>query len=229
VLGGLYYNHRLRGDVQKDPEIVPGAEQRRALEVLLRTIEPQNLEIDEKILYLIPPRPPGYRETRELLHGYTGDTFDPLGAAEAVSNHAIGLILHPERVSRLIDYHSRNKDYPGLSDVLERLIAATWMSVLKSGTQAEIQRVVDNVFLYSLMRLAVDERVSPQAHAIAFMKLAELQIMLTQKANLTGDDSQKAHYFFAISEIDRFRKDPSSFTFIEHFNPPPGAPIGMYH
>jgi hypothetical protein len=102
------------------------------------------------------------------LRGYTGDTFDPLGAAEAVSNHTIGLILHPERVS-------------------------------------------------------------PQAHAIAFMKLAELQIMLNQKANLTGDDSQKAHYFFAISEIDRFRKDPSSFSFIEHLNPPPGAPIGMYH
>lgn len=229
VLGGLYYNHRLRGDVQKDPEIVPGTEQRRGLEVLLRTIEPQNLEIDEKILNLISPRPPGYRETRELLRGYTGDTFDPLGAAEAVSNHTIGLILHPERVSRLIDYHSRNKDYPGLSDVLERLIETTWMSVLKSGTHAEIQRVVDNVFLYSLMRLAVDERVSPQAHAIAFMKLAELQIMLTQKANLTGDDNQKAHYFFAISEIDRFRKDPSSFTFIEHLDPPPGAPIGMYH
>lgn len=227
VLGGLYYNHRLRGDVQKDPVNVPGAEQFRALDVLLRTIEPQNLEIKKKILDLIPPRPPGYRETRELLRGYTGATFDPLGAAEAVANHTIGLILHPERVSRLIDYHSRNREYPGLSDVLDHMIATTWMSVLKSGTHAEIQRVVDNVFLYSLMRLAVEKRVSPQAHAIAFLKLAELQSILSQKAPLTGDEDQKAHYFYALSEIDRFRKDPNSFTFIEHLNPPPGAPIGM--
>ena len=229
VIGGLYYNHRLRGDVQKDPEIVPGAEQLRALEVLLRTIKPQNLKIDEKIINIIPPRPPGYRETRELLRGYTGDTFDPLGAAEAVADHTIGLILHPERVSRLIDYHSRNKDYPGLSDVLDHLIAATWLSVLKSGTHAEIQRVVDNVFLYSLMRLAVEKRVSPQAHAIAFLKLAELQSILSQKAPLTGDENQKAHYFYALSEIDRFRKNPNSFTFAEHLKPPPGAPIGMYN
>jgi hypothetical protein len=229
VLGGLYYNHRLRGDVQKDPVIVPGAEQFRALEVLLRTIEPENLEIEKKVLDLIPPRPPGYRETRELLHGFTGATFDPLGAAEALANHTIGLILHPERVSRLIDYHSRNRECPGLSDVLDHLIATTWMSVLKSGPHAEIQRVVDNVFLYSLMRLAVEERVSPQAHAIVFLKLAELQSVLSQKVPLTGDEDQKAHYFYALSEIDRFRKDPGSFTFIEHLNPPPGAPIGMYN
>ncbi len=228
VLGGLYYNHRLRGDVQKDPEIVPGSEQRRALEALLQTIEPQNLEIDKKILNLLPPRPPGYHETQELLRGHTGDTFDPLGAAEILANHTIGLILHPERVSRLIDYHSRNEDYPGLSDVLDRLIAATWMSVLRSGTHAEIQRVVDNVFLFSLMRLAVDERVPTHAHAVAFLKLAELQSMLSQKAPLTGDEDQKAHYFYALSEIDRFRKNPDSFKFIEPLDPPPGAPIGMY-
>jgi hypothetical protein len=229
VLGGLYYNHRLRGDVQKNPVIVPGDEQRRALGVLLRTIEPENLEIKKEILNIIPPRPPGYREIRELLKGYTGDTFDPLGAAEAVANHTIGLILNPERVSRLIDYHSRNNDYPGLSDVLDHLVAATWMSVLKSGTHAEIQRVVDNVVLYSLMRLAVDKRVSPQVHAIAFLKLAELQSALSQKAPLTGDDDQKAHYFYALSEIERFRKDPNSFTFRRHLAPPPGAPIGMFN
>jgi hypothetical protein len=229
VLGGLYYNHRLRGDVQKDPLIVPGPEQFRALEVLLRTIEPQNLEINANILSLIPPRPPGYREKRELLPGYTGDTFDPLGAAEALANHTIGLILHPERVSRLIDYHSRSREYPGLSDVLDHMIAVTWMSVLKSGTQAEIQRVVDNVFLYNLMRLAVNERISPHAHAIAFLKLAELQSVLSQKAPLTGDEGQKAHYFYALSEIERFRKNPRGFSFVEHLDPPPGAPIGMYH
>jgi hypothetical protein len=228
VLGGLYYNHRLRGDVQEDPRIVPGDEQRRALDVLLRAIEPHNLEISAKILDLIPPRPPGYGETRELLRGYTGDTFDPLGAAEALAKHTIGLMLHPERVSRLIDYHSRNRTYPGLSDVLDRLIATTWMSVLKTGTQAELQRIVNNVFLYNLMRLAVDHRVSPHAHAIAFFKLAELQSMLSQKAPLTGDEDQKAHYFYALSEIERFRKDPGDFKLIDPLDPPPGAPIGMY-
>jgi len=228
VLGGLYYNHRLRGDVQEDPKIVPGDEQRRALEVLLQTIEPQNLEIREEILALIPPRPPGYRETRELLGGYTGDTFDPLGAAEALASHTIGLILHPERVSRLIDYHSRDDTYPGLSEVLDRMIEATWMSALKSKTYAEIQRIVDNVFLYSLMRLAVAENVPAQVHAIALLKLSDLQNLLSRKANLTGAEDQKAHYFFAISEIERFREDPGDFMFIDPLDPPPGAPIGMY-
>jgi len=48
VIGGLYYNHTLRGDVQADPKIVDGTEQRRALEVLLRTLQPNNLALEEK-------------------------------------------------------------------------------------------------------------------------------------------------------------------------------------
>ena len=102
VLGGLYYNHTLRGDVQKNPEIVPTSEQHRALDVLLQTIHPKNLALDETILNIIPPRPPGYRQTRELFPGHTGSTFDPLGASEAAANHTMRLILHPQRAARMV-------------------------------------------------------------------------------------------------------------------------------
>lgn len=55
VLGGLYYNHALRGGPQYIQKQVPAKEQRRALSVLLTTIEPENLIIDERILKLLPP------------------------------------------------------------------------------------------------------------------------------------------------------------------------------
>jgi hypothetical protein len=228
VLGGLYYYHKLRGDVQKNPEIVPGAEQRRALEVLLKTIQPEFLAIDEKILSLIPPRPPGYRGTRELFPDYTGQTFDPFAAAESAANLTIGLILRPERAARLVEYHSRKKDIPGLADVLDRLISSTWKSTLKSSYHAEIQRVVDNALMYNMMRLAVEEGTNPQVRAVAMLKLEELRNWLSVQVKSVKDESQKAHYFYAVSQIKLFQADPSKVKFAVASRPPPGAPIGMF-
>jgi hypothetical protein len=228
VIGGLYYNHRLRGDVQDNPKIVSGNEQRRALHVLLQTIEPENLAISDSILNLIPPRSPGYRPTRELFKKYTGMTFDPLGAAEALTHHVFGLILHPERAARLVDYHSRQENCPGLSEVLASLIDATWKSPAKQGTHAEIQRVVNAILLYHVIQLAVDERSPTQVSAVAIAQLAELKEWLVQQVKMIQDPDQKSHFVFALSEISRFQDDPQEFRFVEPLSPPPGAPIGTH-
>jgi hypothetical protein len=234
-LGGLYYNHTLRGDVQKDPEIVEPEEQQRALEALFKTIYPTNLAIDEKILNIIPPRPPGYRQTRELFPGHTGSTFDPLGAAEVAANLTIRLILHPERAARLVDYHSRDKKYPGFGEVLDQLITFTWKSPYKSGKFVEIQRVVNSLLLYHMMSLVADENNASQVRALAFLKLDELKRWLKRQMNtvkdgehLVTDPDQRAHFLYAVGKIELFQKDPSKITLPVPLSSPPGAPIGMY-
>jgi hypothetical protein len=234
-LGGLYYNHKLRGDVQKNPEIVEPEEQQRALEALLQTILPMNLAIDDKILDIIPPRAPGYRQTRELFPGHTGSTFDPLGAAEVAADLTIRLILHPERAARLVDHHSRDNKYPGFGNVLDQLITFTWKSPFKSGKFAEIQRVVNSVLLYNVMSLVAYEENAPQVRALAFMKLEELKNWLRWQLNMrknneyvVEDPDQRAHFLYAIGKIELFQKDPSKITLPAPLSTPPGAPIGMY-
>jgi hypothetical protein len=164
-----------------------------------------------------------------LFKRYTGITFDSLGAAEALARHVLGLILHPERTARLVDYHSRQKDCPGLTEVLGSLIEATWKSPAKSGALAEIQRVVNVTLLYHTMQLVVHERTSTQVRAIAFSQLDGLRKWLAKQVKVTQDEDQKSHYVFALSEIARFQEDPREFRFVEPLTPPPGAPIGMYH
>lgn len=227
TLGGLYYNHALRGDVQKNPEIVPASEQRRALDALLKTIQPENLAIDEKILNLIPPRPPGYWQHRDLFPGYTGPTFDPLAAAGNAAGLTMEAILHPERAARMVEYHSRNTDVPGLAEVLDKLISSTWKTEPKSAYHREIQRVVDNVLLYNLMRLAVHEEAAPSARAIASLKLDELKTWLSERINSLEDERQKAHYFQAAWQIKLFQDNPDKVKFAAPQKPPQGAPIGM--
>jgi len=227
TLGGLYYNHTLRGDVQKDPEIVPASEQRRALELLLKTIQPENLALDERILNLIPPRPPGYGENRDLFSGYTGPTFDPLAAAENAASITIGAVLHPERAARMIEYHARRNDVPGLAEVLDKLISVTWKSDLKSGLLAEIQSVVNNVLLYKLMRLAADEEAAPSVCSMASLKLEQLKEWLSQKIKSVSDEYQRAHFFQAIWRIKLFQENPDRIQITAPLLPPQGPPIGM--
>ncbi len=228
VLGGLYYHHKLRGDVQKKPEIVSGLEQRRALDVLLQTLQSEFLAVDEKILALIPPRPPGYRESRDLFPGYTGQTFDPFAAAETAANLTIGLILRPERAARLVEYHSRRKEVPGLNEILDKLISSTWKSSSESNYLMEIQRVVNNVLLYNMMILAVDDGVSSQVRAVTMLHLDKLKNWLHQQVKSVKDESQKAHYLYALSQITQFQIDPSKVKLAAPSRPPQGAPIGMY-
>src|SRR5271165_3217090 len=64
VLGGNEYTYALRGDGQPITKIVPAAEQRRALAALLETIKPDTLTLPDRILVLIPLRPPDYPRTR---------------------------------------------------------------------------------------------------------------------------------------------------------------------
>jgi len=156
-------------------------------------------------------------------------TFDPLGTAEALAHHVLGLILHPERAARLVDYHSRQEDSPGFTEVLGSMIEATWKSPAKLGVHAEIQRVVNAVLLYSTMGLAVHERAPAQVRAIAFSQLDALREWLAHQIQVIQDEDQKSHYVFALSEIARFQEDPQEFRLVAPMTLPPGAPIGMYH
>ena len=228
TLGGLDYTYAVRGDGQKISQIVPGTEQRAALTALLTTLDPKALAIPERLLRLLPPRAHGYPRTREDFRIRTGVTFDALSAAESAADLTASLLLHPERASRLVEYHARDQANPGLAEVLDRLLSATWKSRRPRGTLiAEVGRTVDNVVLYRLMQLAANEEASEQARAIAFWKLTQLRQYLEEHRGISdSEDGQAAHYLYAANQIREFEKDPKRITVSKPVDPPDGAPIG---
>ena len=225
LIGGLYYHHTVRGGVQRSPEIVPGDEQRRALEVLLRTIHPETLALPEKLLGVIPPRPSELGQTRDLFPGRTGSPFDPLGAAEAAANLTVELLLHPERAARLVEHRSRRPDVPGFGEVVDSLVSATWKTIHEDPSHAEIQRVVGNLVLHGLMKLASDEETATQVRSIAYLKLEELGGWLNEQVGATEDEEQRAHYTHGAARIRLFQKDPEKVKLAEPLTPPQGPPI----
>jgi hypothetical protein len=226
LVGGQYYTYAVKGDGQKIVEILPADVQWEAFEELLQTLNSKTLRIPENILALLPPRPLGYPRTRELFKSRTGVAFDPLTAAESAANLEISLILHPERAARLVDFHSRVSRYPGLDDVLDRLIRYTWKSPETDSYDREIQRTVANVVLNQMMKLANSETGSNQVRAIVFLKLEELREWLAGQVPREKDKLQKAHYSWAIWQIEQFKENPGKFKFLKAMDLPDGPPIG---
>jgi hypothetical protein len=226
VLGGLYYTFALRGDGQVPTAMVPGAEQRRALDALLATITPNALALPESILKLIPPHPLGYERHRELFRSRTNLTFDALSPAEVAANHTVSFILNPERAARLVQYHARDNSLPDLTEVIDKLIARTWKAPRGSGYPAEVERTVDDVVLYNLMSLASLESSAEQVRAVTALKISELKAWISREVKRVKDENQRAHLLYAVSQIEKFQQDPKKVTLTRPAEAPPGQPIG---
>jgi hypothetical protein len=212
VLGGNEYTYALRGDGERITQIVPAPEQRRALQALLMTIDPAALTISERILNLIPPRPPGYPRTAETFPAKTGLTFDPVAAAEAAADLTVSLILNPQRAARLIQYHAQNQQNPGLDEVVETLFRATWQSQPRSGLEAQVAQATGNVVLIRLLGLAVDPSASAEVRSVATAQVEKLK--------------SSVHAPYAQSLIAAFERDPKQLQLPTPAEPPPGQPIG---
>lgn len=226
VIGGLYYTYALRGDGQVPTKMVPPAEQKQALDALLKSISPSTLALREELIALIPPRPLGYRRSRETVKIRTGLTFDPIASAEAAADMSIGLLLRPERASRLVEYHGRDTSQPGLNFVLDQLLLATWKSPRQVGYAEELRNAVNAVALKNLMYLVSDNSASEQARAIAYANLLGLKEWAAKQAAKTENKDQKASLQFAVFQIDQFEENPEGFKRMTPLTPPDGSPIG---
>jgi len=227
VIGGLSYTYALRGDGQVSAEIVDAQEQRRALDAVLSTLRPEVLALPELLLHLIPPRPPEYpRSPKEDFHLRTAPVFDALAPAEAAAQHTLATLFDPDRAMRLVEFFARGANYPGFGEILDKAIATTWKSPRATGYGAEIQRVVNNVMLYDLITLALNNNAADQVRGIAALKLNELRTWLTAQLPSVSDESWRAHYFFALSQIKQLQEDPKQLNLTRPNEPPEGQPIG---
>jgi hypothetical protein len=225
LIGGLNYRYALRGDGQPVTELLTPQQEIKALESLLKTVQPSALALPESLLKILPPRPLGYRSHRELFSGKTDLTFDPLAAAETASDLTFSMILYPARANRLFEHHSRDARLPSLESVIDKLLTATIKSNAKSGYEGAIQMSTANALFTNLAKLAVSKDASAQTKAIVNFKLDQLKSWLQGKS--TTDEEWKAYYAYLAKQISQFQDDPDEFKQDKVLEAPPGAPIGM--
>ncbi|WP_290799226.1 zinc-dependent metalloprotease [Flavihumibacter sp. UBA7668] len=220
MLGGISYSYAVKGDGSPSMKLVPKADQLKALDAIIKTIDPQALVIPDKIVQLIPPRPAGYSSSRELFSKRSGLNFDPLSPAETAADLPFSFLFHPDRINRMeIQGHQG-----GLSagEMAEVLITATFKAKRKSGLEAMIQQQTEQVLLTYLLSWSVNEALSMPARARGLAILKELKDWLETELKTTTDPSSKAHLAYALERM----KAPDKAKPTQQAGLPPGAPIG---
>jgi len=226
LIGGLNYRYALRGDGQPITELLTPQQELKAMDALMKTVSPSALMVPENLLRMMPPRPIGYDRHRELVKIKTELTFDPLTVAETAADFTFSMMLHPARVNRLFEHHSRDAKLPSLESVLDKMISATIKSANKTGYEGAVQMSVNYALLSNLIKLAMnDKETLSQTRGIAQLKLDQLKIWLLSR-NLP-DESWKSHYSFLAKQIVLFQEDPEEYKQDRMLPVPPGAPIGM--
>lgn len=224
MIGGLNYRYALRDDGQPVTEMLTSEQEQKALDALLKTIEPSALALPENLLRIIPPRPLGYTRHRELLKIKTELTFDPLAAAETAADMIFGLILNPARANRLVEHNLRDTKLPALTTVIDKMMNATIKSTPQTGIQGGIQMSTNLALVNNLAKLLVDEETSVQAKAIVKQRLMLLQLWLAARP---ADENWKGHFQFLASLVDLVKEEPDEFKAEKILPAPPGMPIGM--
>lgn len=223
LIGGLDYNYAVKGGNQTIVKRVDGATERRAMNAILRTLDVKTIGIPKHLLAMFPPRAMGYSRTRESFKSKVGVAFDPFGAVQTSSNMTLDLLLHPERVTRLVQHKSLDKKQLGLEELLDALISSSIKKEHKDSYAKELQQVVNIQVLNQLFSLVANNGTYRQVNAIVRAKLKEIKSYYAQTKKKGVDSIYRDEM---VMLIDTFMKNPKGFKKIRSPKIPDGSPIG---
>ena len=223
MIGGLDYTYAIKDDGNTIVKRIPGKLERKALVSVIKTLSVEELAIPKKILDLFPPRAFNYGRTRESFKSKTGVAFDPFGAVETASSMTLGLLLHPERVTRLVQHKSIDNSQLGLVEVLDDVIANSFQKSYKDTYFQELQNIVNYQVLNHLFYLSSNKDMYWQVNAIVNDKIDKINTLLN---NSKTPGIQKIYHKDMIKMISNFKKNPTKFKKPITPKIPDGSPIG---
>jgi hypothetical protein len=226
-VGGLEYSYAVRGDGQPLSRPVPADTQRRALDALLAVLDPSSLDLPDKVIAALVPRPAGHGPNREMFGSRTRPAFDPLGAAATAAGQIAERLLQPERLARMVDFHRRDPAFPGVDEVARTVIDRVFGDGGgEPDRHAEIRRAVQWVVVERMLSLAADTDVSQAVRTHLDAALRDLADRLESDAGV--DDVGRAHRSMMRAEIQGYLRN-REWQASERWRPmppPPGSPIG---
>ena len=227
VVGGMEYSYALRGDGQPVAATVAADRQRQALEMIAGILSPELLDLPDRVLNLLLPRPFEHERNREMFASTTEPAFDALGAAATAADQVVQALLEPARLGRLIDFHRRDPSLPGPRAVFDVLLERAFAEAAEgeSSRHTELRHVIRRVIVDRWLALAADHATGPAVRAHLELALRQARSRLPEFA----DFATAWPYDVALAgDIDRFlgRAETSAPAGHTPSPLPPGSPIG---
>jgi Met-zincin/Domain of unknown function (DUF5117) len=225
LIGAVDYDYAVVGRSETHVRAIDATTQRRALQSVLRTLDPAELDIDEATLSLLLPPPPGAPAgNRELFGGQTGPTFDAMGAAAAAADEVLRLLLHPERCMRLVDSRRRDEAQLGLAEVLDVLRDHFFPRATTTARLRPILHTEQRLYLNHLVALSSDKNTPHAVRVVCEEHLRDLHRRLERAA----ESPTNANARVLAGDLQRFfeKREWTAGPSYEPLSLPPGSPIG---
>jgi hypothetical protein len=226
-LGGVEYSYSLKQD-----SAIPvfshadAKQQQQALQVLVKTMQPEFLSLDQSILSVVAPRAYGYWQSRETPQGNTGKLFDPNALAAAAVQHTLSVILEPTRLARLELQHQSNSDIPNIAEITELFHQALINIKPKAADWGYRSQVIDLIYS-NYLNLLHAEGVPLQVKSPILGELLKQRDYLQRMTKKYSSKSQY-HGFYRL-QLARLQnlsaKQLKRSELIKLPKLPPGSPI----
>jgi hypothetical protein len=227
LIGGVYSTYAVAGGTGATSAAVDGAVQRRALDAVLATLAPAELDVPERLIGQLSAGWSGDSDRQtdiEVMRTAGSTVFDPLVAAEVAAEISLRALLAPERLARLADQNRRNAVVPGPALLATRLLAIADMTTA-SARLAAVRRVVGTRIVLNLARAAADPTGGAEAASQIDQALADWATR--QQARTFGNVQDRA-WALATARLLRDREALKAVLRERDADVtiPPGMPIG---
>ena len=227
-LGGVEYAYQLKdnsftGDVFTHAD---ASEQKRALQVLLQTLSPEFLTLNEKTTAFIPPHAYGSSKSRESLNGKAGKLFDQSALASASAQHTFSLIFEPTRLARLAQQSAQEQSHLSISELGEEVHLQV-VAAKHTDSQWGLQMNLIDLLYSNYLNLIHDKTVPSQVKVSVYGLLLEQKKYLQKKAKKIKSSSPRfAFYQYQLARLQNITvKDLAKEQLIKLPKMPPGSPI----
>ena len=141
-----------------------------------------------------------------------------------MSDVTIGFTLQLDRSARVVAQHAVDPALPGLEEVIDRLVKATFDAAAATQYELAVRRAEERVLVDRVTWLATGSS-NGEVRAIAALKLSKLANRL--RAESSQSEAELAQHQLLAADIKRFLERPADPAKpIPAAAPPPGAPIG---
>jgi len=171
---------------------------------------------------MIPPMPMGYGRGRENFKIKTGNTFDPLSAAESAMDHSMNMMLNAQRLARINEFSARGKQSMTIKSMFDQINQAV-SNHSANGIGKQLSLLREKVFVKHLIKIAADSNAADEVRAQSFAYLNGIKSRLGSKSM---GSSTYAHSNYLSQMIGQFLDDPSAFELPPVLPMPDGSPIG---
>ncbi|MBR9921079.1 MAG: DUF5117 domain-containing protein [Bacteroidetes bacterium] len=218
LIGGVAYSY----EDESTAIAVDRKLQAQALDAILEGLSPRQLAVPEDLLELLSPPPPGYNRDREFFNSYTAPVFDPIAAAEALGNHSLELLLHPNRLARISRQHALGKRTESLQKYLENITLRLFTVSKRNNYEQQLGHAMEVLFVERLFKLAHLEKADASVRAAASWQIQRIETQLKKE----NAEESAIHDAYLLERIRVFRLSPKDFKPLPEPKVPPGSPIG---